>query len=199
MRDPRLIANIFGAVSARSSAAGGGPTCLVKPETSENELRRSLATVAHAYGWIVEEEVQVPGWGRIDIVLRDGGDFPYLIELKLDLTRPAQIRKGLQQVDGYGRWWTKEYGEPARTYLVGLEIDRGKADDMADAYPSVSVFSAEQLLFGMRVWGTSHSVRFRAVVAAQRRRELQSVTDAYAAALAELYGDARGRAEVGAA
>lgn len=188
-RDPRHVPHIFGTLEVRSEADGGGPTCTVRSNTPETELRLSIASIAHAYGWIVEEEVPVHDGGRIDIVLYDGDRPHHLIELKLDLTKRARVRRAIQQIDGYGRWWAHKGGKPASTHLVGLTVDLPMAVGMADAYPSVNVFSVEQLLYGLRIWGDPCGRRFRRIVAAQRLADLQRVSGAYRAAIADLDED----------
>lgn len=109
--------------------------------TDEASVRRALARLARAYGWaIVREEVVVPGWGRIDLVLQPVSErcTPFLIEIKLDLSKPARVRRAFQQADGYGRWWEKQTGDrsyPVLTYCTG---NHDLIKSVGDAYPSVS-------------------------------------------------------------
>jgi hypothetical protein len=111
---------------------------------TEADLRRSLASVAHAYGWDVSEEVVIPGWGRIDIVIETSST--YLVELKIDLTRPAKVRRAFQQADGYGRWWTANRGRAADVFLVGADIDYAAIAGVEGAYPSVGAKSIAEIL-----------------------------------------------------
>lgn len=182
--DRREITAIFG--SLRPSADRGAT---LSRSTSEADLRRSLASVAHAYGWLVDEEVVVPGWGRIDLILRDGFGHPRLVELKLELTKPARIRRGLQQADGYGRWWTQKYGQAVNTYLVGLDFNRTEVDALATAYPSVAAIPCEQFLGGLVSWGESEGRAARQTRSDQRVLEVRRIVDAYASANHDLEMD----------
>lgn len=126
--DPRNLDSLFGGITL-----GDDDFPTVYLAKSETALRRSLASVAYAYGWDVREEVVIPGWGRIDIVLDAPGE-TYLIELKIELTKPARIRRAFQQADGYGRWWVANVGRPTDTFLVGAEVDEAAIAAIADAY-----------------------------------------------------------------
>lgn len=122
--------------------------------TGEIEARKGIAAWARALGWIVREELVIPGWGRIDIVLRDSEEsWPFLIELKLSLCKPAEIRKAFQQADGYGRWWSQQ-GEPNTVIVVGLTIDEAAVGLVQDAYPAIAGVSAARLLHGLPELGT---------------------------------------------
>lgn len=122
--------------------------------TTEASIRTSLASLAHLYGWEVEEEVVIPGWGRIDIVLRDGVDAPVVVELKIDLTKPARVRKAFQQADGYGRWWIENKAERPAVKLVGLDLDAAVTDPVARAYLSVHCQAVERFIGFLETGGT---------------------------------------------
>lgn len=129
---------------------------------SEADLRRSLADLACLYGWSVEEEVVVPGWGRIDLVLRrDVTARPYLVELKLALRKPSEVRRGFQQADGYGRWWTKERSEANTPLLVAAAPDMSIVTPVADAYPAVPFRTIGAFMNGLCNWDL-HRERFTA-------------------------------------
>lgn len=108
--------------------------------TDEASVRRALARLARACGWrVVLEEVAIPGWGSIDLLLRAGlYSPPVLLELKLDLTRPAAARKAFQQIDGYSRGWTAEYDEQSVPMLAACKQDMATIDRIALAYPQVT-------------------------------------------------------------
>lgn len=126
---------------------------------TEADLRASLAELASLYGWDVEEEVVVPGWGRIDLVLRAGDDLPpYLVELKLALTKPSEVRRAFQQTDGYGRWWAKERNEANVPLLVAKAPDMSIVTPVADAYPGVPFRTINDFIYGMHAW---HGARER--------------------------------------
>ncbi len=108
--------------------------------TDEVSVRRALARLARAYGWaVVREEVVVPGWGRIDLLLQAASDqsMPLLVEIKLDLSRPAAIRRAFQQTDGYGRWWEKQTGAASRPLLTYCTGNAELIESVGDAYPAV--------------------------------------------------------------
>lgn len=111
---------------------------IIAPYVDEVGLRRNVAVVARAYGWNVQEEVVVPGWGRIDLVLTEPAPSPaFLVELKLDLTKPAKVRKAFQQADGYGRWWAAHRSQPSYTYLVSVDCDPVHVSVAQQVYPHV--------------------------------------------------------------
>lgn len=137
--------------------------------SNEAELRSGIARAADAYGWIVEEEVEVRGWGRIDIVLRsEPRAHPFLVELKLELIKPSEVRKAYQQADGYSRWWAKEKSEAGAPFLVANQADASLITSIGDAYPTVRYFSAFDTLKGLRTW--EHNP-WRQTTAEQRRAE----------------------------
>lgn len=165
-RDRRDLRQTFGRVFIEDQVimVGTGPT--------EADLRRNLATFAHAFGWLVQEEVVVPGWGRIDLVLRDGVSVTRLVELKLDLTKPARIRRAFQQADGYGRWWTQSYDMPADVSLVGARLDREACAPVMGAYPSVGCTDVPGLMGLIKFSG---SRRMRLTRAARRVEAVDQV------------------------
>lgn len=152
--------------------------------SDETSLRKGLASIALAYGWTVEEEVVVPGWGRIDIVLRNpGAGDVSLIELKLDLTKPAKIRRAFQQADGYGRWWASNRGSAANTYLVGAADAAALVGAAADLYPAVRYLNLSTFIGFLDFCGNRET---RARVATRRRSELQAQIAIFDAAIAAL-------------
>lgn len=155
---------------------------------SEADLRRALANLARLCGWLVEEEVVVPGWGRIDIVLReDPTTPPRLVELKLELLKPSQVRRGFQQADGYGRWWTKTKEEPAETYLVAAEHAKEHVSSIGDAYPSVEFLPVPHFMTSLWVWGDT---TLRASCAADQLAEMQTWVEMQSRAVDLLSGKA---------
>lgn len=109
----------------------------------EASLRSGLAVLASANGWLVQEEVVVPGWGRIDLVLRDDPlSYAFLVELKVDLSKPSAIRRAFQQADGYGRWWISEKQEPCQALLVAAKYHGSAISRVASAYPEVAWYPA---------------------------------------------------------
>lgn len=177
-RDTRKISDIFGSLVRNES--GGGASCLVGPDTSESVLRRGLASVAHAYGWVVYEEEVVP-WGRIDLVICDADGYR-VIELKLDLTKPARIRKAFQQVDGYGRWWVRKQNGPVSCYIAGLSVDAELVGGLAEAYPEIGWSDCADLITNLRTWGSEVARADRRARSQARAAAIQTVLDAYRAA-----------------
>lgn len=162
-KNPRDLSAVFGGITLGPDSF---PTIYL--HDSEVELRRSLASVAYAYGWDVQEEVVIPGWGRIDIVISAAGE-TYLIELKIDLTKPARIRKAFQQVDGYGRWWAENRGMATDVFLVGSKIDDQAIDPVARAYPSVGPKSMGHLISFLEHGSLSQSAKYSRALASQNR------------------------------
>jgi hypothetical protein len=147
-------------------------TCHYK---SEADLRSGIARIADAYGWFVEQEVVVPGWGRIDLVLRyDAGVKPFLVELKVALEKPSDVRKGFQQADGYSRWWAKEIGEPNVPVLSAVKHSSQLVAAVGDAYPTVAYRNCHSLLTGLRTWSATPT---RIARAAERRARRQHDLD----------------------
>lgn len=66
---------------------------------NEADLRDGLAFIANAAGWKWSTETTIPNWGRIDLLLT----FPQtlLVELKVSLQTPREIRRAAQQAHGY--------------------------------------------------------------------------------------------------
>lgn len=145
---------------------------------SEAEARSGLAALAHACGWLVQEEVVVPGWGRIDLVLRETHEAgPILIELKVDLIRPRDIRKACQQADGYGRWWARVRGEVNLPLLVGCNVDEAAAAPVADTYPEVWICAASPFMNWLQTGGQPHNRLARAMERAAALRQRLAVHD----------------------
>jgi hypothetical protein len=155
---------------------------------SETDLRRSLASVAYAYGWDVREEVVIPGWGRIDIVL-DAPDETYLVELKIDLTKPARIRRAFQQADGYGRWWAANVGRPTDTILVGSKVDEAAVAVVADAYLlGVAWRDVGTMLYFLERGRYGSDCSARAKKAKVRAARAAEISDFHSAAASRLEG-----------
>lgn len=120
---------------------------------TEADLRSSLAELAAVYGWDAEEEVIVPGWGRIDLVLRSAPKArPFLVELKLALNKPNEVRRAFQQADGYGRWWSKERGEANTPLVVAKAPNMDIVTPVADAYPAVPFRTISAFIRGLWSW-----------------------------------------------
>lgn len=179
-RDPRDLDAAFGGTALHKT--DGAPTIYLT--RSEAELRRRLAAVAHAYGWDVSEEVVIPGWGRIDLVLED--DKTHLIELKIDLTKPARIRRAFQQADGYGRWWCANKSRAVDVYLVGYEMNWTTITSVADAYYTVLPRSISGLLNFFEAGGTDVGLKFRRARAMRRSDRAAEVSQLYTRALERL-------------
>jgi hypothetical protein len=174
--DRRDLKVIFGGI-----ALGPNSFPTVYLSKSEVELRRSLASAAYAYGWDVQEEVVIPGWGRIDIVLTAGPE-NFLIELKLDLTKPAKIRRAFQQADGYGRWWSSNRGHAADVFLCALEMDDTAVAAVAAAYLCVGPKSISQLLAFFEHGGSARGRMARANRAKARAERAAFISEFHAAA-----------------
>lgn len=189
-RNPRDLHTAFGGIAL---GVDSQPTChLTKSET---DLRRSLASVAYAYGWGVQEEVVIPGWGRIDILL-SAAQQTFLVELKIDLTKPASIRRAFQQADGYGRWWTNNKGTPADVFLCAAEMDDAAIASVAAAYPMVGPKSVGNLLGFLEYGGTRSGRSARAIRAKVRAARAALVSEFHAAAAARLRSQVLDSAEV---
>lgn len=169
--DRRDLGSIFGKTDVRE-----GRTWV--RFNNEAELRRALATIAHGYGWLVEEEVVVPGWGRIDLVLRQSElSHPRLVELKLDLRKPSAIRRAFQQADGYGRWWVQHHCEPATVTLAGADVDAEAMDPVARAYPEVGWRTVSDLMARLCTWDDPRLRRHRAISRRRRIADLAALYD----------------------
>lgn len=153
---------------------------------TEADMRRGLAKLAYAYGWNVQEEVVIPVWGRIDLVLWDPTPGSILIELKRELAKPSEVRRGFQQADGYGRWWTSNRGEPARVILAAGAVSVDVAP-VADAYPEVQFHTIGQVMAGLGAWG---DLRHRIGIATARADELCGLLEVHDFAVKRLDGRA---------
>lgn len=151
---------------------------------TEADMRRGLAKLAFAYGWSVQEEVVIPSWGRIDLVLSDPSPGSILIELKRLLAKPSEVRRGFQQADGYGRWWVANHGEPAQVILcAGAAVTDTSSVDAA--YPEVRFLLIGQVMTGLGVWG---DLQARARVARSRTAELRGLLQVHEHAVEGLGG-----------
>lgn len=183
MSDSRDLGRVFGGIALTDDFV------TIYNTESETDLRRSLASVAHVYGWDVSEEVVIPGWGRIDLVLED--DSTYLVELKIDLTKPARVRRAFQQADGYGRWWTTNKGQPADVFLVGADMDDAVIKGVADAYYNVWPRTISDILYfleGGGFRGTDLSRKIRRARALKRAGRAAEISQIYTQALNRLSG-----------
>lgn len=132
---------------------------------TEAHLRSALSMFAYLHGWSTREEVVIPGWGRIDLVLKDRSPGSILIELKRDLSKPSEIRRAFQQADGYGRWWKTNMDEPATVYLAAATASDDVAP-VAEAYPEVGFRLIGDVMDGFTTWGQP---LHRVSAAAERR------------------------------
>lgn len=144
--------------------------------TDEASVRSVIAKVARAAGWFeVREEVQIPGWGTVDLVVRSAaGRPPVLIELKLELTRIANVRKAYQQVDGYTRGWRAVFGEDSVAMLSACQQDADSINRVGQAYPKVQRAPVRELINALIVMDERITERRDLSVAraADIRREL---------------------------
>ena len=144
--------------------------------TDEASVRRLVAKVARAAGWFeVREEVQIPGWGTVDLVVRSAaGRPPVLVELKLELTRIASVRKAYQQVDGYTRGWRAVFGEESVAMLAACKQDADSINRVGQAYPKVHPAPVRDLVNALIVMDERITERRDRAVArtADIRREL---------------------------
>jgi hypothetical protein len=130
--------------------------------STEAEARTAFRQLAEAYGWLVQEEVVIPGWGRIDLVLRSAATAsPVLVELKKELKKPSEIRKAFQQADGYGRWWALHKDESVVSALVGVHCDWTQVQPVADAYPQVTALSGSGFMTHLFNWDRDPGARAR--------------------------------------
>lgn len=152
--------------------------------TDEASLRKGVAEIAWAYGWRVEEEVVVPGWGRIDLILHDAGTgFTRIVELKLDLTKPAKVRRAFQQADGYDRWWAANRRTTCSTYLVSPNGEPGLLASTGHLYPAVGHLDLSTFLGLLAVWGARLA---RHAAAVERLESLHAQVRLQQAAVARL-------------
>lgn len=142
---------------------------------SEADIRRGLANLAYAYGWDVRQEVVIPGWGRIDLVLSDGAPGSILIELKADLATARDVRRGFQQADGYGRWWRTNRDEPATAILAAAAVTENIIGPVASAYPEVGFHLVGEVMDGLAHWGDIDSRRFAATKRLENQEQLLRV------------------------
>ncbi|MEH0657692.1 hypothetical protein QA860_08095 [Streptomyces stelliscabiei] len=129
---------------------------IVVSYATEAHARTAFRQLAEAYGWLVEEEVVIPGWGRVDLVLRSSpSEKPLLIELKKELRKPSEIRRAFQQADGYGRWWSTHKAETTTSILVGIQVDWERVGPVADAYPEVGVLDGPTFMHRLNTWDSN--------------------------------------------
>lgn len=126
--------------------------------TDEASLRDNLARLANLTGWRTMTEVQAGDWGRIDLVLDAGHRRCTLVELKMELLTPRQVRAGLQQIDRYDRWWGSSRGGTRAAWLVVPTEDSLDSDlvaRMVELYPNIRVTAAGSLIHHLETGGTS--------------------------------------------
>lgn len=141
--------------------------------SDEASVRRMVATLARAYGWpIVKEEVVIPGWGRVDLLLQMSEKSPpHLFELKLDLSKPSLIRRAFQQADGYGRWWEANKHQEPEVYLGSCTGNRDAVIEVWNAYSRVTFDWVERLTTRLAL--PEHSAEQREAVARERIQETE--------------------------
>lgn len=151
---------------------------------TEADMRRGLAKLAFAFGWSVQEEVVIPVWGRIDLVLWDTAPGSILIELKRSLTKPSEVRRGFQQADGNGRWWATNRGEPAQVILsaAAAPVD---VTPVAAAYPEVQFLLIGEVMARLATWGNPQQ---RIGIAQARADELCGLLEVHDHAVKRLDG-----------
>lgn len=177
------IGTLFGVNAARNSPRVEGGQIVVS-YSDEVGLRKNLAVVARAYGWTVRQEVVVPSWGRIDLVLTEPGTgAAFLVELKLDLTKPAKVRRAFQQADGYGRWWTTNRGTASQVILVGVDVNDELMNTVGDLYPQVRHMRAATFMAALDGLGDR---RRRVITARLRADDIRSLLAVHEAALRDL-------------
>lgn len=142
---------------------------------NEADIRRGLANLAYAYGWDVRQEVVIPGWGRIDLVLKDRSPGSILIELKADLSTARDVRRGYQQADGYGRWWRTNKNEPATAILAAAAVTNDLVAPVASAYPEVGFRLVGEVMDGLAHWGDVESRRSEAARRLEWQQQLGAV------------------------
>jgi hypothetical protein len=158
---------------------------IVMTYVTEADARSAFGQLAEVYGWIAEEEVVIPGWGRVDLVLRSAhAEKPLLIELKRELRKPSEIRKAFQQADGYGRWWSTHRSESATSILVGIQTDWSRVRPVADAYPEVGVLDGPTLMDRLINWDRSPD--HRALRAHDRLARLTTLLEVHRHAVDQL-------------
>lgn len=153
--------------------------------TDEASVRTGLARLARGLGWgVVREEVVIPGWGRVDLLLHEVCelDWPYLIEIKLDLTRPSVIRRAFQQADGYRRWWRQEYSQHCHPILAAVKFDAVAVGRVATAYREVTPIGVGSLMAKLPNFGWRQ--RQRAACAKRRVQLLEAELGLHRAAQA---------------
>lgn len=150
----------------------------------EADVREGIARWATALGWNVQQEVVIPGWGRIDVVLHDHSGTAYLLEVKVDLSQPAAVRKAFQQADGYGRWWAGNRGEPASVRLLACKSRADVIAPVAAAYPEVEFLTVTDAMACMvTAWGAPKGRIHRARA---RVEQVELLLDLHRFAIGEL-------------
>lgn len=87
----------------------------------ESQLRDALARYAWLAGWNVDTEHHLPGWGRPDLYLTAPESDNFAVELKINLTSSAAVRRAFQQAEMYRTALTDR---PLTTVLlVAMEFD----------------------------------------------------------------------------
>jgi hypothetical protein len=159
------------------SVRDGRPHILYGPESS---LRDALARLAYIAGWDVETEHHVVGWGRPDLYLTSPGRKDIAVEVKLDLTKSAVIRKAFQQADVYA----KALGPSVEVILTAPRVDQALAQQYDLAY--ADVWFLEAVTFMDFLYGASIGMRERHLRALRRQRDLAREYDLHTAVLERL-------------
>jgi hypothetical protein len=143
----------------------------------EASLRDGLARLAYLAGWHVETEHHIVGWGRPDLYLQGPDGSATAVEIKLDLTRSAAIRKAFQQADVYA----KALGPHVDVVLVAPQVDRALAQQYDLAYADVWFLDVNQ--FCRWLYGARCGFRERHLLALARQRALAEQLDISTAVL----------------
>jgi hypothetical protein len=112
---------------------------------SESDLRDALHAYADSYGWNVKTEVHVPGWGRIDLLIR-GAWRPWVIELKVAVSKPALLRRGLTQVHGYAASVAQTMERSTRSILCAPKFPDWAQEMASTAYPDIELITVSELM-----------------------------------------------------
>lgn len=149
--------------------------------STESTLRDGLGHLAYLYGWDVDTEHHISGWGRPDLYLTSpddtGSRFAVAVEIKLSLVKAADIRKAFQQADVYA----KAIGPAVGTILTTPTVNADLAQQYDLAYTDVWFLNLNRFCEYLR--GATCGMAFRHRVAHERLRALQQEVDLSVAAL----------------
>lgn len=140
--------------------------------SSEFDIRDGLAGIALRYGWRVETEHVIPGWGRPDLYLSTS-EMAVAVEIKTELATPSKCRKAIQQTDNYRRAMPEVSG----AYLVAAHVNQSVMEPYATAYPAVTVMTVAQFFGALAGLCVSlperHKRALRGLREAERELELR--------------------------